>query len=265
MQVTKLTNFGWSTFQKWLFSTLKKEQAELVMNQIHAHEPAAGPGAAWAAAQGVGPVVVARPIMALRPKKLSFGNNLGALRRWKQRYTAFHQSSNFRILPIIDQQAFLLACIDDDIANRIIRVVTETQGKQMPRSRQEARRGGNASNSNPPPPSREEIKRREMMQGRCFRCGRSDHMLPDCTMPAHRTCGICGKRGHAKLACSKNSANAAAASQPDSSLTQHMQDLSLSNTLTPTYGAPQPSHADYAGASAYTCQHPNQPTPTVLL
>ena len=65
-------------------------------------------------------------MMALKPDKLSFEDNLGALRRWKQRYTSFHQSSNFRILPISDQQAFLLACIDDDIANRIIRVVTET-------------------------------------------------------------------------------------------------------------------------------------------
>ena len=64
--------------------------------------------------------------MALKPDKLSFEDNLGALRRWKQRYTAFHQSSNFRILPIADQQAFLLACIDDDIANRINRVVTQT-------------------------------------------------------------------------------------------------------------------------------------------
>ena len=32
--------------------TATEEQSELVMNQIHAHEPAAGPGAAWAAAQG---------------------------------------------------------------------------------------------------------------------------------------------------------------------------------------------------------------------
>ena len=31
------------------------DQAELVMNQVHAHEPAGGPGAAWAAAQGIAP------------------------------------------------------------------------------------------------------------------------------------------------------------------------------------------------------------------
>ena len=86
------------------------DQAELVMNQIHAHEPAGGPGAQWAANQGFAPpTAAAKPIMALKPDKLSFEDNLGALRRWKQRYISFHQSSNFRILPISDQQAFLLA------------------------------------------------------------------------------------------------------------------------------------------------------------
>ena len=103
-----------------------------------------------------------------------------------------------------------------------------------------------------------------MIQGRCFRCGKSDHMLPACNQPAHWTCGICGKKGHAKLACSKNSANAAAANKQDGLLNQQMQSLSISHPPASTY-APQPNQADYAGASAFTCQHPNQPTPTVLL
>ena len=86
--------------------TATEEQAELVMNQIHAHEPAAGQGAAWAQAHGVAvPHATAKPTMALKPDKLSFDANLGALRRWKQRFAAFHSSSNFRILPITDQQA----------------------------------------------------------------------------------------------------------------------------------------------------------------
>ena len=367
------------------------EQSEKVLKQIHDNDPGAGPGAAWAAAQNLGPMAAAKPIMALKPDKLGFDDNLGAYRRWKQRYTSFHQSSNFRILSIPDQQAFLLSCIDDDIANRIIRVVSETtpvlpnaagnpscfdvidglfreknpvllrrvhflnykqtEGQDGINWREELRNiaddadvdemttadlfcvlyvmgvkdnalrekllelqnptiekfdravdaydqakkqlaemkrpatassssrgkntgktdskrqprgsagGGNAGNNIPP--SREEIKRREMLQGRCFRCGSANHMLPDCTQQPHRTCGICGRKGHSKGACSKNSANAAAATQPDSSVHQHMQNLSLQNPA-PTY-APQPSQADYAGATAFTCQHPNQPTPTVLL
>ena len=35
-------------------------------------------------------------------------------------------SSNLRVLPLQDQQAFLIACIDDEVANRINRLVSET-------------------------------------------------------------------------------------------------------------------------------------------
>ena len=56
-------------------------------------------------------------------------------------------------------------------------------------------------------PSREEQLRREKLYGKCFRCGKSDHVLPDCTRPAHLSCGTCGKKGHAKLACSRATAN----------------------------------------------------------
>ena len=48
------------------------------------------------------------------------------VRRWKQRFRAFHASSNLRVLSLPDQQAFLIACIDDEVANRIHRLVTET-------------------------------------------------------------------------------------------------------------------------------------------
>ena len=64
--------------------------------------------------------------MALKPDKLSFDTNLGTVRRWKQRFRAFHASSNLRVLPLADQQAFLIACIDDEVANRINRLVAET-------------------------------------------------------------------------------------------------------------------------------------------
>ena len=64
--------------------------------------------------------------MALKPDKLSFDANLGAVRRWKQRFRAFHASSNLRVLPLPDQQAFLIACIEDEVANHINRLVSET-------------------------------------------------------------------------------------------------------------------------------------------
>ena len=47
--------------------------------------------------------------------------------RWKQRFRAFHASSNLRFLSLPDQQAFLIPCIDDEVANRIHRLVTDTK------------------------------------------------------------------------------------------------------------------------------------------
>ena len=365
------------------------DQAAKVLISIHEHDADADPGVAWPAAQGhAGAQLAAKPVLALKPEKLNFDDNLGALRRWKQRYTSFHQSSNFRLLPITDQQAFLIACIDDDIANRIIRVVTETtpvlpnaagnpccldvidglfreknpvllrraqmlgykqqdgqdginwreelrniaddadvdemttadlfcvlyvtgvkdnalreklleiqdpsiekfdrtvdafdQAKtQMadmkkpasaslssrPKStvkrdaKKPPRTAAGGGRANYPSLSKEEVKRREMMLGRCYRCGKSDHTLPDCPQPPHWTCSNCGRKGHSKFACLKSSANAAAANHPDGQLHHQMQNLSLAQQQ---HGH-QPTQADQGGASAFTCQHPNQPTPTVLL
>ena len=102
--------------------------AERVMESVHNYEP---PVAAAGAAGGAGLAAplqgsTVKPVMALKPEKLSFDSNLGQVRRWKQRFRAFHASSNLRALTLPDQQAYLIACIDDEIANRIHRLVTET-------------------------------------------------------------------------------------------------------------------------------------------
>ena len=100
-----------------------------VIEQIHNHEPPVLAGAAgMLAAQQAPPVQgnTAKPVMALKPDRLSFDANLGTVRRWKQRFRAFHASSNLKVLSLPDQQAFLIACIDDEVANRINRLVTET-------------------------------------------------------------------------------------------------------------------------------------------
>ena len=51
---------------------------------------------------------------------------MARFRRWKQRFKSYHQSSNLRVLPIVNQQAFLIACVDDDIADRLTRTASET-------------------------------------------------------------------------------------------------------------------------------------------
>ena len=110
-------------------ATATETLANRVMEQIHNYDPlviagAAGGAGVLAGQQAQAPT--AKPVMALKPEKLSFDSNLGQVRRWKQRFRAFHASSNLRVLSLLDQQAFLIACIDDKVANRIHRLVTET-------------------------------------------------------------------------------------------------------------------------------------------
>ena len=63
--------------------------AERVMESVHNYEPPVVAGAAGGAGQ-VAPLQgpTAKPVMALKPEKLSFDSNLGQVRRWKQRFRA---------------------------------------------------------------------------------------------------------------------------------------------------------------------------------
>ena len=82
--------------------TATEEQAELVMNQIHVHKPAAGQAAAWAQAQGiVVPHAMAKPVMALKPDKHSFDANLGG--------TALVEATLY-LVPLILQLPHLSHC-----------------------------------------------------------------------------------------------------------------------------------------------------------
>ena len=100
-----------------------QEQAEKVYTQIHDQPNDQGTPAP---AQGGGVTTAAKPIMALKPDKLSFDANLGSVRQCKQRFMAFYSSSNLQALPLPDQQAFLIACVDDEVANRIKKVIMDT-------------------------------------------------------------------------------------------------------------------------------------------
>ena len=83
-----------------------------VIEQIHNHEPPIPAGAAGMLATQQAPPVqanTAKPVMALKPDRLSFDANLGTVRRWKHRFRAFHASSNLGVLSLPDQQAFLIA------------------------------------------------------------------------------------------------------------------------------------------------------------
>ena len=108
-------------------ATATEEQSQKVMTQMHEHETNDTELIqALQLGHGVQGQSGAKLVMALKPDKLSFDANLGTVRRWKQRFHAFHSSSNLRVLPLTDQQAFLIACIDDEVANGINRLVSET-------------------------------------------------------------------------------------------------------------------------------------------
>ena len=52
---------------------------------------------------------------------------MAQFRRWKQRFRAYHNSSNLQVLTLNDQQAFLVACVDDHIADRLTKTASETR------------------------------------------------------------------------------------------------------------------------------------------
>ena len=96
------------------------------MKQIH-DQAAAANNQAGPQPQQMGPGTQgAKPIESLKPQKLQFEDNMAQFRRWKQRFRAYHNSSNLRVLTLTDQQAFLVACVDDDISDRITSIASET-------------------------------------------------------------------------------------------------------------------------------------------
>ena len=51
--------------------------------------------------------------------------------------------------------------------------------------------------------NRSERERRIALRGKCFRCARADHMLPQCTYPDSVKCNLCGATGHVTPACGR--------------------------------------------------------------
>ena len=93
-----------------------------VLALIHGNQPGvqAPPAAAPA------PTAIAKPISDLKPSELAFDASVAHVRRWKVDFTAYHSSSNMRVLPLTNQQAFFNKCIDDDLSARVSRLVTAT-------------------------------------------------------------------------------------------------------------------------------------------
>lgn len=95
-----------------------------------------------------------------------------------------------RVVDAYDQAKKQLADMKRPAAASAASRGKNTRTDARPPRSQSAAGGGNTSQS----VSREEVKRREMLHGKCFRCGRPDHMITRCAAYAGRR-GI--PRGHA--------------------------------------------------------------------
>ena len=87
---------------------------------------------------------------------------------------------------------------------------------------------GTRSTGNNVTRGRGEWSRRIALHGKCFRCAKNDHMLPQCSYPETVKCNTCGTTGHITPACGR---------RQNAQLAQHVQ---LPSTLNPGLPA-QPS------------------------
>ena len=139
-----------------------------------------------------------------------------------------------------------------------------TKGRNNPKPNQN--RGGS------------ERSRRAALRGRCFRCAREDHLLPQCSYPSTVKCNTCNGQGHISPACGKRqAANASQTAQSPSSasLSPQMQQLAIgydgaanfSVPFSPTDGAASANWGTQSTSSrAGTFYTPsNRPTPEMPL
>ena len=119
-------------------------------------------------------------------------------------------------------------------------------GKQ--RSDNKPQRPSNNPNRQRPDLPREEIERRKTLVNRCYRCGKNDHLMPDCSRPAHHSCSICGRKGHVRPACSKTaSANNTTSRQEDEEqqLVNKFSTMTINNQMEQHPGTAQAVHSLY--------------------
>ena len=56
-----------------------------------------------------------------------------------------------------------------------------------------------------PKMSEEEKRRRAKFKGKCFRCGATDHMVPQCKLSPNISCNSCKQSGHIATVCERSS------------------------------------------------------------
>ena len=141
------------------------------------------------------------------------------------------------------------------------RPATSAATQEAPRWQERYKTKNQRSNPNHRPEiPRKEQDRRKHLGNKCYRCGKKDHLLPNCPRPPNHSCSNCGKQGHISPACLKAIANNTNI-QPedeDQHLASKLASMRIDNPMEAPQGAAQAVHSLYGTAS-------NQPTPTMLL
>ena len=97
--------------------------------------------------------------------------------------------------------------------------------------------------------SDDEKKRRSRFKGRCFRCGSTDHMQPNCGRPSNITCNVCSQQGNMSSVCSKAAVRSVVHEDQAELGQQYYQQLAL----------------DYDAAQVSSVCSSSRPTPQVPL
>ena len=112
--------------------------------------------------------------------------------------------------------------------------------------------------------SEEEKKRRTRFKGKCFRCGSTEHMQPNCPKSAGITCNICKQPGHMSSVCLRAAAARVMQEQQPTYTVSYPPSIQPHTQQQLTHQ--QPLAVDYSDSvSAYTAQLHNIPTPQAPL
>ena len=89
-------------------------------------QPEGGPVQPPQAVQAQGRTGGLRTCQELKPRTLTADDTPGTMRMWEAKFMSYYRASNLKSVDVETQQSFLLACIDDELHEKISTRMTET-------------------------------------------------------------------------------------------------------------------------------------------
>lgn len=146
---------------------------------------------------------------------------------------------------LIDSHMHAKATAGDTAVGNRAAVQNQNKGRNKPNS------SGNKG------PSEAEKKRRQVMKGKCFRCGSSDHFANVCQLPKDIKCRKCGTQGHVLAACVSAGQARQASDQPE--------PLAIEYQVPSPQVQQQSAQIQYAHARFAAKDNNSKPTPPLML